>query len=311
MKEDEEVRVMERNEEKSILDRLNENIQRMSKGQRKIADFFTNEYDKAAFMTAAVIGEEVGVSESTVVRFAGLLGYGGFSQMQKSLQNLVRNRIHQAPMVDTAIENISRQDVLEQVIRNDVENICNTLNDVDRTVFDSVIDILLSARRIYVVGIRNSSPLAAYLGFYLRLMFDNVIVVSSDNSSELFEQLIGMNEEDCMIGISFPRYSMRTLKAMEFANSRNVRTITITDSVNSPMNLYSSCNLIATSQMTSVTESLVAPMSIVNAIVVAVMAKKKKKLVNRLEMLEDICNEYALSGNDELNWVDDSDMAKK
>lgn len=295
----------------SILTIINEKFQNMSKGQKKLARFIMTDYDRAAFLTASSIGREVGVSESTVVRFASVLGLKGFPELQKELEKIVRQRIHEAPGVDIDNENISRQEVLEQVLKKDMENISNTLAHVDRIAFEAAVEILLHARKVYLVGIRNSAPLAAYMEAYLKLMLEEVILVSSDNSTDLFEDLLRMNEEDCIVGISFPRYSMRTLKAMEFANSRNVRVITLTDSVNSPMNLYSSCNLIARSEMTAVAESLTAPLSLVNALVTSLMAKRRKNLVNRLEMLEDICNEYAASGNDELNWVDDSDMAGK
>lgn len=300
--------MMEKQGTDMVLQRINQKFSGMSKGQKKLAKFMMTEYDRAAFMTAAEIGQEVGVSESTVVRFANLLGYPGFPRLQQALAEQVRKRIHEAPAVDIDNENISRREVLEQVMKKDVENICKTLEQIDQEVFESAVEKILEARRVYIVGIRSSEPLAMYLGAYLKLMIDEVLVVSSDNSSDLFEDLLRMNEEDCVIGISFPRYSMRTLKVMEFANSRSVSVITITDSISSPMNLYSSCNLVARSEMTAAAESLTAPLSLMNALITAVMAKRKKNLINRLEMLEEICNEYEVPGNDELNWVDDSDM---
>lgn len=303
--------IMEGRKTENIITLINEKFHDMSKGQKKLARFIMTDYDKAAFLTASAIGREVGVSESTVVRFAAVLGLKGFPEFQRELEGMVRRRIHEAPAVDIDNENISRQEVLEQVLKKDMENISHTLGHVDRNAFEAAVEMLLNARKVYIIGIRNSAPLAAYMESCLKLMLDEVILVSSDNSSHLFEDMLRMNEEDCIVGISFPRYSVRTLKAMEFANSRNGRVITITDSVNSPMNLYSSCNLIAKSEMTSVAESLTAPLSLMNALITAIMAKRRKNLVNRLEMLEDICNEYAVSGNDELNWVDDSDMAEK
>lgn len=290
---------------------INDKFPDMSKGQKKLARFIMANYDRAAFLTASGIGREVGVSESTVVRFASVLGLKGFPQLQSELEEIVRKRIHEAPIVDIENENISRQEVLEQVLKKDMENIRQTLKQIDKNAFEAAVELLLDARKVYIIGIRNSAPLAAYMESYLKLMLDEVILLSSDNSSNLFEDMLRMNEEDCIVGISFPRYSIRTLKAMEFANSRSCRVVTITDSINSPMNLYSSCNLIAKSEMTPVAESLTAPLSIINAVITALMAKRRKKLVNRLEMLEDICNEYAVSGNDELNWVDDSELAKK
>ena len=295
----------------TIFKTINDKFPDMSKGQKKLARFIMTNYDRAAFLTASGIGREVGVSESTVVRFASMLGLKGFPQLQSELEKIVRKRIHEAPAVDIENENISRQEVLEQVLKKDMENIKQTLEQIDGNAFEAAVELLLNARKVYIIGIRNSTPLAVYMESCLKLMLDEVILLSSDNSSNLFEDMLRMNEEDCIVGISFPRYSIRTLKAMEFANSRSCRVVTITDSVNSPMNLYSSCNLIAKSEMTPVAESLTAPLSVINAIITALMAKRRKKLVNRLEMLEDICNEYAVSGNDELNWVDDSELAKK
>lgn len=298
---------MEEKETENIVKIINGKFPAMSRGQRKLAEYILAQYDKAAFLTAAQIGKQVGVSESTVVRFAGLLDYKGFPQMQKALEGMVYKRLHEAPAVDIENENISGQEVLEQILKKDIRNISNTLEMADRRTFEMAVEKLLNARHVYLVGIRGSEPLAVYMGFYLKLMLDEVTVVSNGNTSDLFEELMKINEEDCLVGISFPRYSMRTLKAIEFANSRSVSVITITDSINSPMNLYSSCNLIARSDMTAAADSLCAPMSLVNALITAVMAKRRKNLLNRLEMLEDICNQYGTGENDELNKVDDSD----
>ena len=298
---------MEEKETENIVKIINGKFPAMSRGQRKLAEYILAQYDKAAFLTAAQIGKQVGVSESTVVRFAGLLGYKGFPQMQKALEGMVYKRLHEAPAVDIENENISGQEVLEQILKKDIRNISNTLEMADRRTFEMAVEKLLNARHVYLVGIRGSEPLAVYMGFYLKLMLDEVTVVSNGNTSDLFEELMKINEEDCLVGISFPRYSMRTLKAIEFANSRSVSVVTITDSINSPMNLYSSCNLIARSDMTAAADSLCAPMSLVNALITAVMAKRRKNLLNRLEMLEDICNQYGTGENDELNKVDDSD----
>lgn len=297
--------------EENMINRINENYPRMSKGQKKLTQFFMENYDRAAFLTAAGVGKEVGVSESTVVRYATFLGYSGYPGLQKDLEEMVQRRIHEAPQIDLENQNISRQEMLEQVLKKDMYNIRHTLEEIDRTAFDAAMDLMLHARRLYIVGFRNSAPLAQYLGFYLNLLLDEVEVVTADNATDMFEQLLRMNEEDCLIGISFPRYSMRTLKAMEFANSRNVAVISLTDNIHSPMNLYSSCNLVAKSDMSSVMDSLSAPMSVLNAIISYLMAKRKKILVNRLEMLEDISREYEVLGNDELNMVSNADVAEE
>ena len=177
---------------------------------------------------------------------------------------------------------------------------------IDHEAFEMAVDTILKAKRIYVIGIRSCSPLASFLSFYLNLICEDVVEVDTNSSSEIFEQLIRIGEEDVIIGISFPRYSMRTLKAMEFANNRSAKVITITDSVHSPMNLYSSCNLIAKSDMASIVDSLVAPLSVINALIVALCMKKQGEVVNTLEMLEDIWDEYQVYENDEINYIDDS-----
>ena len=259
-------------------------------------------------MTAAKMGEEVGVSESTVVRFATLLGYSGYPAFQKAMEAMVQDKLNSIQKIEIASGKMTRQEVLETVLRADAEKIKLTLDTLDRDAFEMAIDTILKARRIYVLGIRSCAPLASFLGFYLNLMFRDVTIVSTNNSSEIFEQMLRIDEEDCIIGISFPRYSMRTLKAMEFANSRNAKVITITDSKNSPMNLYSSCNLLARSDMASIVDSLVAPLSVINALIVSLCMKKQDNVFETLEALEDIWNEYQVYGADEINRVNDSNI---
>lgn len=291
-----------------LLSRMNEKLIIMSKGQRKLATFISRNYDRAVFMTAAKMGEEVGVSESTVVRFATLLGYNGYPAFQKAMEAMVQEKLNSIQKIEIAAGNMTRQEVLENVLKADAEKIKLTLDTLDRDAFESAIDTILNARRIYVLGIRSCAPLASFLGFYLNLMFKDVTIVSTNNSSEIFEQMLRIDEDDCIIGISFPRYSMRTLKAMEFANSRNAKVITITDNKNSPMNLYSSCNLLARSDMASIVDSLVAPLSVINALIVSLCMKKQDKVIETLETLEDIWNEYQVYGSDEINRINDSNI---
>lgn len=260
-----------------LLLRIKEKYKKMSKGQRRLADYVCNDYDKAVFLTAAKLGEIVGVSESTVVRFATQLGYKGYPGFQKALEELVRNKLNSIQRMEVTYGRISQSEILETVLQSDIDKIKMTLADIDHKAFDLAIDTLLNARRVYVIGIRSCAPLASFLGFYLNLVCDNVSVVDVNSSSEIFEQLIRINEHDVIIGISFPRYSMRTLKALEFASNRKAKVITLTDSVHSPMNLYSSCNLIARSDMASIVDSLVAPLSVVNALVVALCMKRQKR----------------------------------
>ena len=201
---------------------------------------------------------------------------------------------------------ISQSEILETVLQSDIEKIKLTLGAIDHAAFNLAIDTILNARRIYVVGIRSCAPLASFMGFYLNLVCEDVVTVNTNSSSEIFEQMVRIGKDDVIIGISFPRYSMRTLKAMEFANNRNAKVITLTDSVHSPMNLYSSCNLIADSDMASIVDSLVAPLSVINALIVALCMKNRKKVAKTLEMLEDIWDEYQVYENDEINYIDDS-----
>ncbi len=298
-------------EEDTLFERLNLHRKNMSKGQKKLADFLMAEYDKAAFMTAADIGKAVGVSESTVVRFAPMLGYHGFPMLQKAMEEVVRNRINEAPEIHLDYENISRRQVLEDVFSMDMKNLKETLEGLNQDAFEVAMDVIMKARRVYLIGLRTAAPLAEYLGFYLKLMLDNVTVINVDNSNDIFEEMLRMNEEDCVIGISFPRYSLKTLRVLEFANRRNVSIIVLTDHINSPMNLYSSCNLIAKSRMTAAADSLTAPMCLINAMITFLMTRRKEKMIDRLEMLEEICNEYEIAGNDEIELVDDSDLEEQ
>lgn len=297
---------MSENSTNELLIRMEEKYKKMSKGQKRLADYVTENYDKAVFLTAARLGEVVGVSESTVVRFATQLGYKGYPGFQKALEKLVRNKLNSIQRMEVTYGRISQSEILETVLQSDIEKIKLTLTGIDQKAFELAIDTILSAKRIYVVGIRSCAPLASFLCFYLNLVCENVTAVNTNSSSEIFEQLIRINEEDVIIGISFPRYSMRTLKALEFASNRKAKVITLTDSVHSPMNLYSSCNLIARSDMASIVDSLVAPLSVINALVVALCMKKQKEVVNTLETLEQIWGEYQVYSKDELNQVDDT-----
>ena len=297
---------MSENSTNELLIRMEEKYKKMSKGQKRLADYVTENYDKAVFLTAARLGEVVGVSESTVVRFATQLGYKGYPGFQKALEELVRNKLNSIQRMEVTYGRISQSEILETVLQSDIEKIKLTLTGIDQKAFELAIDTTLSAKRIYVVGIRSCAPLASFLCFYLNLVCENVTAVNTNSSSEIFEQLIRINEEDVIIGISFPRYSMRTLKALEFASNRKAKVITLTDSVHSPMNLYSSCNLIARSDMASIVDSLVAPLSVINALVVALCMKKQKEVVNTLETLEQIWGEYQVYSKDELNQVDDT-----
>ena len=283
-----------------LSNRINESYSKLSKGQKLLATYITDNYDKAVFLTAAKLGEVVGVSESTVVRFAMHLGYRGYPEFQSALEELVRNKLNSIQRMEVTYGRISQSKILESVLKSDAEKINSTLEKIDQAAFEMAVDTILNAKHIYIIGIRSCAPLASFMAFYFTLMFENVRLIQTSSSSEIFEQMVRIGKEDVIIGISFPRYSMRTLKAMD------AKVITLTDSVHSPMNLYSSCNLIADSDMASIVDSLVAPLSVINALIVALCMKKQRDVAKTLEMLEGIWDEYQVYENDEINAIDDS-----
>ncbi len=282
-----------------LIKRINENYSKFSKGQKLLANYIIDHYDKAVFLTAARLGTIVGVSESTVVRFANELGYDGYPKLQRALEELVKNKLTSIQRMEVTSDRIDKTHVLKSVLQSDAEKIKNTLEDIKPEIFDQAIEMILNARNIYILGVRSSAALASFMGFYFNLVFDNVKLIHTNSVSEMFEQIYRMSSEDVVIGISFPRYSKRTLKAMEFARSRNAKVIAITDSHLSPMNQFSDCSLIARSDMASFVDSLVAPMSVINALIVALCIKKKDNVLNALESLESIWSEYQVYDNDE------------
>lgn len=294
--------------EENLLSRMNTQYHKFSKGQKKLVSYITDNYDKAAFFTAAKLGETVGVSESTVVRFAIYLGYKGYPEFQKALEELVRNKLNSIQRMEVTYGRVPQSEILDTVLRADIEKIKLTMENIDHNAFELAVETILEAKSIYIVGIRSCAPLASFLGFYFNLLFDNVHLMHTNSSSELFEQMIHISKDDVIIGISFPRYSMRTLKALEFANNRNAKVITLTDSIHSPMNLYSSCNLIARSDMASIVDSLVAPLSVINALVVALCMRKQREVTATLEDLEKIWDEYQVYNNDEINLADGKEI---
>lgn len=291
-----------------LSNRINDAYSKLSKGQKRLATYITDNYDKAVFLTAAKLGEVVGVSESTVVRFATHLGYKGYPEFQSALEELVRNKLNSIQRMEVTYGRISQSKILETVLKSDADKIHSTLEKIDQNAFELAVDTILHAKHIYIIGIRSCAPLASFMAFYFTLMFPNVHLIQTSSSSEIFEQMVRIGKEDVIIGISFPRYSMRTLKAMEFASDRNAKVIAITDSVNSPMNLYSSCNLLARSDMVSIVDSLVAPLSVINALVVALCLKCPQEVKKNLEQLEETWNNYQVYLNDEINFIDDEPM---
>ena len=290
----------------NLLLRIQKYDKTFSKGQKRLAAYVLKNYDKAVFLTASKLGKEVGVSESTTVRFATQLGYKGFPEFHRALEELVRNKLNSIQRMKVTYGHVPEAEILDTVFQSDIEIIKLTMEHIDHVAFEMAVETLLSARTIYIIGIRSCAPLASFLSFYLNMILDDVRLIQTSSASEIFEQMIRIGDQDAIIGISFPRYSMRTLKAIEFANNRNAKVITLTDSVHSPINLYSSCNLIARSDMASIVDSLVAPLSVVNALVVALCMKRQKEVVHTLETMEKIWDEYQVYSNDEMEHADDT-----
>ena len=287
-----------------IVTRMNQNFAQMSKSHKKIASYIMDHYDTAVFMTAATLGKEIGISDSTVVRFAAGLGYDGYPEFQKALEEWVKSKWNSLQRMGAKYGNSSQSEILTSVIRADMEKMDDTIHNLDPAAFDTAVSSILEAKHVYVIGLRSCEPLASFLSFYLSMIRGDVMQLKTTSTTELFEQMIRVSDEDVVIGISFPRYSMRTLKAMEFANDRNAKVITITDSVHSPMNLYSSCNLLARSDMVSIVDSLVAPLSVINALVVALCVKAPEQASKNLKDLEEVWANYQVYLNDEIDYID-------
>ncbi len=291
-----------------VLVRIEEKYTSMSKSHKAIAGFIKEHYDQAVFMTAAKLGEELSISESTVVRFASGLGYEGYPEFQKALADWVKNKLSNVQKMDVKYANHSQSEILTSVLEADIEKLQDTIGNLDADAFETAVNVILGAENVYIIGLRSCAPLAEFLQFYLNMIRGNVTLRNSTSVSETFEQMIRISDKDVMIGISFPRYSMRTLKAMEFANDRNAKVISLTDSIHSPMCLYSSCNLLARSDMVSIVDSLVAPLSVINALVVALCLKKPQDVKTNLENLESVWNNYQVYLNDEINFIDEEPM---
>ena len=275
-----------------IMSILQEKAPTFSKGQRKIAQYITEAYDKAAFMTANKLGKTVGVSESTVVRFAVDLGFDGYPSMQKSMQEMVLNRLTSVQRIGVTNDRLGDQDVVSMVIHSDMEKLRQTEETVSREEFAASVNAILKAKRIYILGVRSVAPLANFLGYYLNYMFNNVHVISGYSAGEMFEKIVGVNHEDVVVAFSFPRYSASTTKAANYCHSTGATVIGFTDSRQSPLGQCCDHVLISKSDMVSLVDSLVAPLSIVNALIVAIAARREKELSRTFENLERIWDEY-------------------
>ena len=275
-----------------ILNQIQNSMSSFSKGQKLIANYILEYYDKAAFMTASRLGKTVSVSESTVVRFAVELGYEGYPEMQRALQEMIRNKLTSVQRIEVANDRIGQSDVLSAVMHSDIEKIRSTLENADREAFETAVNAILEAKKIYILGVRSSAALASFLGFYMNLMFDNVRLVHTTSVSEMFEQVVRVAPGDVVIGISFPRYSSRTVKAMRFCHDTGATVIALTDSVQSPIAASADHILVAESDMISLVDSLVAPLSLINALIVAISRRKDQELAHTFEELERVWDEY-------------------
>ncbi|SHH77225.1 MurR/RpiR family transcriptional regulator [Clostridium grantii] len=278
-------------EDKDLMLNIQMRFPKLSKGQKLIAEYILKHYDKAAFMTAAKLGTTVGVSESTVVRFAIELDFSGYPKLQKALQELIKTKLTTVQRIELSDNLINQENALKGVLKADMDNIRATLEKINHKTFESVINRIFSSRKIYIIGLRSSTALADFLGFYLNLILDNVQVVQL-GISDIFEQMINITDEDLVIGIGFPRYAVRTIEALSYAKTKGTKIVAITDSLLSPLAAKADYTLIAQSNMASFVDSLVAPLSIINALIVAVGLREKEKISNTFKELENIWEEY-------------------
>lgn len=276
----------------SLLASMEANLRRLSKGHKKIAAYITENYDKAAFMTAAALGNKVGVSESTVVRFATEMGFKGYPELQRELQQMIKSKLTAVQRMEVSESLIGDGDIISSVLSGDIELIRETAERTSRTDFQNAVQEINRARRIYILGVRSSAALASFLAFYFNLVFDSVVLVDTSSASEMFEQMFRIGEEDVCIAISFPRYSKQTVSALRFIADRGAKIIAVTDTEKSPIALYANHLLVARSDMASVVDSLTAPLSLINALIVGVTLSRREEVYNNFNKLEGIWNEY-------------------
>ena len=283
--------------QKDVLHIIKNHMPQFSKGQRRIASYILENYDKAAFMTAGKLGKTTQVSESTVVRFAASLGYEGYPEMQKALQEMIRSRLTSVQRIRVSNDRLLGADLVTSVLQTDMEKIRMAIEEISRPDFDEAVNELMAARHIYILGVRSSSFLAGYLHFYFHLIFDNVTLVTDNSAGDILEKILRIGPEDVLIGISFPRYSQSTVKGVQFAKDRGAKVVAITDGPGSPLAPYAGPMLKARSDMISFVDSLVAPFSLLNALIVAAGQRKNADISQIFGSLENIWQEYGVFGN--------------
>lgn len=289
---------------KHLLSRIESMMSDFSKGQKRIARYIEEHYDKAAFMTASKLGATVGVSESTVVRFAGELGYEGYPELQKAMQEMIRSKLTSVQRMEVTSARIGDADVLDSVLNQDIDKIRRTLEETSHEEFYCAVDVIIGARRVYIVSARSSAALGSFLGYYFSLIFENVSILTAASEAEIYEQMFRIEPDDCVIGISFPRYSKMAVKAMRFACDRGARVIALTDSMMSPLVQPADHVLLARSDMASVVDSLVAPLSLINALIVATALRKKEEVSVTFSRLEQIWEQYEVYEKVEENTLE-------
>ena len=299
---------MEKNmgDAQELIQRLNQSGRKLSKSHRRIAECIVSHYDKAAFMTASRLGEYVGVSESTVVRFAAELGFSGYPALQSDLQELIRSKLTSVQRMQSASVRIAQDEILETVLNADSAMIKATLDQTSKENFNRAVAAINKARNIYILGVRSAATLANFLAFYFRPVYDNVVLVDSARASEVFEQIFRIDERDICIAISFPRYSNQTINALHFIHDKGATVISITDSELSPIAQFADCLLIARSTMASFVDSLVAPLSLINALIVAATFDRRSEVYDNLNELEKIYDEYNIYDKQEAAGEDET-----
>ena len=275
-----------------ISQRIKKMYPSLSKGHKKIANAVLNEYETVAYMTASSLAHKVGVSESTVVRFAGVVGYDGYSEFQRAVEELAKTKLTPNQRIDMTKKRIGKSDILESVMHSDINKIKHTLDRLNRDAFYRAVDAILEAKSVYIIGARSSEPIAKILNYNLSLIFDNVKFINASSTAEVFEQMFSVGESDVLVAFSFPRYSSRVANSVKFASSKGAKTVAITDSDISPLAKYSDYLLLAQSDMASFMDSLVAPISIINALIVEITSRREKDIRQRFDKLEDIWSEY-------------------
>lgn len=280
-----------------LLTRIDLQMNTFSKGQKRIAAYIEEHYDKAAFMTASKLGETVGVSESTVVRFATEIGYDGYPKLQKAMQEMIRDKLTSVQRIEVTSTRIGDNDVLASILNQDIDKIRRTLEETDHEHFESAVKSIVNAKTIYIFGVRSTASLAQFLGYYLQLMFDNVRIITTTSHNQTYEQMFRISKDDVLVGISFPRYSNMAVDAMRFARDRGADVIAITDSMISPLVANADHILLARSDMASIVDSLVAPLSLINALIVAAVLERKDEVSETFRQLEEVWNSQEIYAN--------------